>query len=151
MKAIALFLISGIFLCSCSKEDDSTSALSADPVIGFVSISPEEVENFNNSVTLTISYKDNNGDLGFDDPDAYALYVKDSRLDSADWYHVPPLAPPGKNLIIRGQLEIVFNSIFILGNGDEEAVSLTIKMRDRANHWSNIIYTPAIVVKRSIP
>ena len=151
MKTFLYIYAFVFFLTSCKKDDGSTTSLSSDPVIGFVDLSPLEVQNFNNSVTLTISYKDNNGDIGFEDPDVYALWVKDSRLDSADWYHIPPLAPLGKNIIIDGKLEIVLNSMFILGNGDEEDVSLSVKIRDRANHWSNIIYTPAVKVKKVLP
>ena len=149
MKRIFTILFSITVLFACTKEEDSSEELSSDPSIAFISIEPMEATNFKNSVTLTIKYKDNNGDLGFEDPDDYALWVKDDRLDSADWYHIPPLAPLGKNIIIQGQLDIVLNSIFILGNGDEEQVSLTVKLRDRANHWSNIVKTPAITIKKN--
>lgn len=144
-----LFITSLILiLFSCSKKEDNNEVLSSDPKISFVSITPQEVENFNNSISLVINYKDNNGDLGFDDPDEFSLWVKDSRLDSADYYHIPPLAPLNKNLVIQGKLEIVLNSIFILGNGNEEVITLSIKLRDRANHWSNIVTTPTITIKR---
>ena len=124
------------------------AGLGPEPQIAFVSLSPDTVENFKNSVTLTISYKDNNGDLGYENPDVYALSVKDSRLDLEDWYHVPPLAPPGYAIKIQGNLQIVLNSMFILGNGDREQASLTVKIKDRAGHWSNVIHTPAIVIKK---
>ena len=136
-------------LASCSKkEEDAAKEVMPEPVIGYAGLAPLEVMNFNNSVKLTISYADNNGDIGFDDHDLYSLSVKDSRLDSADWYHIAPLAPLNANIVISGKLDIVLNSLFILGNGNEEKVSLTVKLRDRANHWSNIITTPAITIKR---
>ena len=140
--------LSILLFFSCSKKEDDEDVISNEPKISLVSITPQEVENFNNSVTLVISYKDNNGDLGFDDPDQFSLWVKDSRLDSADYYHIPPLAPLNKNLIIQGKLEIILNSIFLLGNGNEEIITLSIKLRDRANNWSNIITTPTITIKR---
>jgi len=148
MGKIYIILIATALIFGCKKEDSVQEELSKDPSISFVSLSPSEVENFKNSVTLVISYRDNNGDIGFDDPDEYALWVKDSRLDSADLYHIPPLAPLGKNLIIKGNLEIVLNSMFIIGNGDEELVSLTVKLKDRENNWSNIINTPTITIKK---
>lgn len=137
-----------LIFTQCSKKDDESEALSSDPSISFVSLDPQEVQNFNNSITLTIRYSDNNGDLGSDDPDEFSLWVKDSRLDSADYYHIPPLAPLNTNLIINGQLEIVLNSLFILGNGNQEVTSLSVKLKDRANHWSNIINTPPITINR---
>ena len=148
MKKILIILFGIAVIAGCSKDDETTEELSYEPSIAFVELTPLEIDNFKNSVTLTISYKDNNGDLGFDDPDQYALWVKDSRLDSADWYHIPPLSPVGKSLIIQGKLDIVLNSIFIIGNGNEELMSLSVKIRDRANNWSNIIHTPSITVKK---
>jgi hypothetical protein len=135
-------------LFACSKDEEESEELSRDPSISFVSLDPTEVENFNNSITLTIRYKDNNGDLGYEDPDVNSLYVKDARLDTADFYHVPPLAPVGKSLIIEGQLQIVLNSMFILGNGDQELAALSVKIQDRAGNWSNLITTPTITINR---
>ena len=148
MKHSILILLLVALTWSCKKDEDDTADLAKEPSISFVDLSPTEVDNFNNTITLTIKYKDNNGDLGFDDPDQFALSVKDSRLDSADWYHIPPLSPVGKNIIIEGELEIVLNSMFILGNGNQELVSLCVKMRDRANNWSNVIFTPPITIKK---
>lgn len=149
MKYFIYILSLSFLISSCSKEDDEAETeIGPEPQISFVSIDPMEVENFKNSVTLTITYKDANGDLGFTNPDEYALSVKDSRLDIEDWYHVPPLAPPESVLKIQGSLEIVLNSMFILGNGDSEEVSLTVKIKDRAGNWSNIIQTPVFVIKK---
>ncbi len=148
MKNLLYILIFALVFQSCNRDDDTQEELSPEPKISFVSITPQEVENFNNSISLIVKYKDNNGDIGFSDPDEYALWVKDSRLDSADWYHVPPMAPLGKNLIIEGELEVVLNSMFILGNGNEEIVTLTVKLRDRANNWSNIINTTPVTIKK---
>ena len=149
MKYLLYIVTLLILFTTCSKkEEELEDDMKPEPQIGFVSLFPLEVENFKNSVTLTISYKDNNGDLGFKNPDKYALSVKDSRLDIEDWYHVAPLAPPGYELRIQGNLQIVLNSMFILGNGDQELVSLTVKIKDRAGNWSNIINTPSIVIKK---
>ena len=148
MKKVLTYLLIFSLLYACSKDEDESEDLSNDPSIAFVSIDPSDVQNFNNSITLVIKYKDNNGDLGYEDPDVNSLYVKDARLDTADYYHVPPLAPVGKSLIIEGQLEIVLNSMFILGNGDQEITSLSIKIKDRAGNWSNLIRTPSIAINR---
>ena len=145
----SLTIISIIVLClSCSKKEDENESLAPEPFISFVDLTPTEVENFKNSITLTIYYKDNNGDLGFEDPDEFALWVKDSRLDSADFYHVSPRAPLGNNIVVHGTLDIVLNSMFIIGNGTEEKVQLSVKIRDRNNNWSNIINTPSITISK---
>ena len=149
MKRYLLILIGlSVLFNACKKEDEEDAAIGPAPNIGFVSLSPLEVDNFKNTVTLTISYQDNNGDIGFENPDKYALWVKDSRLDSADWYHIPPLAPPGYSIPIKGNLNIVLNSMFILGNGQQELASLSVRLRDRAGNWSNTIFTPSITIKK---
>ena len=141
-------ILFALVIFGCTKEEEATEELAPEPRISFVSISPDTVVDFKNSIILTISYTDNNGDLGFENPDEYALWVKDSRLDSADFYHVPPLAPTNHNLVIKGKLEIVLNSIFILGNGQEERMTLSIKIKDRANHWSNIVHSAPIIIRK---
>jgi hypothetical protein len=148
MKSLIYILCISLLFTTCSKKEEDDVEIGPEPQIAFVSLDPMEVENFKNSVTLTISYKDINGDIGFENPDVYALSVKDSRLEIEDWYHVPPLAPPGYQLPIQGNLQIVLNSMFILGNGDTEYASLTVKIKDRAGHWSNVINTPSIVIKK---
>ena len=148
MKKLFYMALSLVLLNSCSKDEEDKVALSPYPSISFVSLSQDTVVNFKNSLALVISYKDNNGDIGYEDPDVNALWVKDSRLDSADWYYVQPVAPVGKNIVVQGKLEIVLNSMFILGNGQSEIVSLSVMLKDRAGHCSNIIYTPNITIKR---
>lgn len=147
MKHLIVVILMAVMIPGCTKEI-KLEDIGNEPVIEFRGISPLEVENFNNSINLTIGYHDVNGDLGYSDPDVYALWVKDSRLDSADWYHIPPLAPLGQEIRIEGELNIVLNSMFIIGNGNEELVSLAVKLRDRSNNWSNIVYTPYISVKK---
>ena len=147
MKVFYLILFA-LLIAGCSDDESASEDLSPEPKISFVSISPDTIIDFKNSITLTIHYSDNNGDLGFSDPDEFSLWVKDSRLDSADYYHVSPLAPTNHNLVIKGNLEIVLNSIFILGNGQEERMTLSIKIKDRANHWSNIVHSDPITIRK---
>lgn len=148
MKIKNLFFIASFLLLlnSCKKEEAERYPL--EPTIELISVSPLTVTNFDNKITVTLSYLDNNGDLGFSDPDKYSLQIQDSRLDSADWYHVPPLAPENENIIIEGQLSVVITNMFILGNGNSEVTSLKIKMRDRENHWSNEVISPTITIQK---
>ena len=144
-----LFIILIITLAfACTKKVDDDRELAVEPSIVFVSITPDSAENFKNSILLKVNFTDNNGDIGSNDPDKFTLWVKDGRLDSADFYHVPPQSPIGKNIIVHGTLDIVLNSMFLLGNGNEEVVSLSIKLQDRAGHWSNIVHSTPITIYR---
>lgn len=146
MQRIILYIFLLVLFATCKKD----KKLPPEPTIELVSVTPSTVVQFKDSVEVTIKYTDNDGDLGDDSPDEYSLQVKDSRLANPDYYHIPPLAPSGSELKIEGQLKIKLNTLFLLGNGNEEFSTLTIKLKDRAGHWSNEISTPSIAIHDSI-
>jgi len=133
------------FSSSCKKEEEIAEAKA--PVIGVISIGPDTVKQFTDSVFVEIQYEDPNGDIGSADPDGQDIEVKDSRLNTADYYHVKPLTPAGYSLFIRGKLRIKLNTLFLLGNGQFESISFTIKLRDQAGKWSNEVTTDPVVIK----
>lgn len=144
--AIVLMLL-GVFAftSSCKKEEEIAEAKA--PVIGVISIGPDTVTQFTDSVFVEIQYEDPNGDIGSDDPDGQDIEVKDSRLNTPDYYHLKPLTPAGYSLFIRGKLRIKLNTLFLLGNGQFETVTFTIKLRDQSGKWSNEVTTDPIVIK----
>ena len=147
MKQLFIVVAMMAVLASCKKE----TVESVPPEIALVSAGPNTVLEFDDAVTLRFSYKDGNGDLGQDDPDAYTLWVKDSRLNAADGYHIPPLAPPGEELPIQGELEVELVALFLLGSSGEETMTYTFFITDRAGHRSNEIVTTPIMVVDSLP
>ncbi len=143
-----ILILTSIFLAfsyGCKKEEPSPF-----PEIEFVNISATELEQFNNQIQVTISYKDINGDLGTVDADELTLRVKDARLNEFDWYHVPPLTPNLEELEIEGTFDINLNPLFLLGNGTEESTEFTIQLKDRAENWSNQILTPTVIIRDSL-
>ena len=140
-RAFAILILVGMTLGACKKEEPDLS-----PVITFLSITPTSLVQYSESVYISISYSDLNGDLGFESIDQYALQIKDNRLSDPDWYHVPPLAPLQSVVEIQGDLTIKINSLFLLGNGTQELTSFTIKMVDRAGNWSEEITTSQITI-----
>ncbi len=145
MKYFFLLILCTCVLFSCKKKKKS-EALAPEPVIELVNVTPTNIEQFTDSVLVTIKYKDNNGDIG----DEYSLSVKDSRLVNADWYHVQPLAPLGHELKFEGTIQVKINTMFLLGNGTQEFSTLSIKLKDRAGNWSNEISTPAITINDTL-
>lgn len=132
----------------CKKKKQETVG-NDPPSIELVSVTPSNVKEFKDSITVTFKYKDINGDLGDDNPDELSLEVKDSRLQKADGYHVQPLAPDiGKDIPIEGELKLKLNSMFLLGGGTTETSILTIKVKDRAGNWSNEISTQQIIITK---
>lgn len=128
-------------LSACKKEELPTV-----PEITLVSASPTQVVQFGERVKVRFAYKDADGDLGDPDPDMNTLEVKDARLNTADFYHVPPITPDGATVSVQGEIEVELNALFLLGNGDQETTTYTLRIRDRAGNWSNSITTPAITI-----
>jgi len=144
-KPFSILLLVMIACLSCKKEEPSKS-----PVIELVEITPLSLVQYNEPVYITIGYTDLDGDIGYESPDEYALQIKDNRLIDPDWYHVPPLSPVGSNVAIEGNLTIKINSLFLLGNGSQEFTSFTIKIKDRADNWSEEITTPQVTIRDSL-
>lgn len=147
LKGAIVLMLLGVFAftSSCKKEEEIAEAKA--PVIGVISIGPDTVTQFTDSVFVEIQYEDPNGDIGSDDPDGQDIEVKDSRLNTPDYYHLKPLTPAGYSLFIRGKLRVKLNTLFLLGNGQFETVTFTIKLRDQSGKWSNEVTTDPIVIK----
>ena len=121
MKSL-LYLLCTLMFFSCKKD----KKLPSEPVIELVNVSSAAIEQFKDSIEVTIKYKDNIGDIGDSSPDVYSLQVKDSRLANPDWYHIPPLAPLDIELKIEGQIKVKLNTMFLLGNGNVEFPHLVL-------------------------
>jgi hypothetical protein len=142
--ALSMAALAGISLLGvgCKKE------VPIDPVpfLKIEEVSPTTTIQFQENIDVLLTYQDQDGDLGFQNPDSFALEVLDSRLTIPDYYHVQPVAPPDQELSVRGTITLEINSPFILGNGTQEVVSYAIRIKDRAGNWSNTVVTPDITV-----
>jgi len=127
---------------SCKKKKETPP----NPVIEFINSSSTEVVSFDNTITLTISYEDQQGDIGEPDPDKNTIMVKDSRLDEADWYHIPPITPDGMELKTKGQFTIELPTLFLLGNGSQESTTFSIQIQDRLGNKSNTVVSSSISI-----
>jgi hypothetical protein len=139
-----IILIISLLFFGCKKEE-----LREDmdvPYISIKRITPKIVQEFTESVLLEISYEDGNGDLGFHDPDVLSLSVQDSRLETPDYYHIPPLAPDGEEIYIKGTFNIYLNTTFLIGVGSSEKLRYTVRIKDRAENWSNTVTSEEITV-----
>lgn len=142
MRNLFALLVIVFLLAGCKKEEVMPSA----PEIALVSVSTQEVAQFEERVTVRFSYKDGDGDLGQADPDNYTLWVKDARLEGTDGYHIPPLAPEDAEVPIQGELEVELNALFLLGNSGQEETQYTMYVIDRAGNRSNEFTTGTIVI-----
>lgn len=141
-----LFLLSLFLYSGC--EEETVLHYPVEPEIELVGISHDTIKQYQDVLIITIRYKDGDGDIGFEDPDEYALFVRDIRLEEFDGFYVGPLAPPEANVPIQGELNIEFPSLFLFGNGDLELTRFEIKMIDRAGHESNLLESEMVAITR---
>lgn len=140
--AFQFALLATLLFLGCTPEEVDPVA----PEIAFVSITATEVESATSPLSVTLSYRDHQGDLGWADPDQHALEVRDTRLESPDTYHVPPLTPDGMALDIDGTFIVNLPPLFLLGNGGDESTRLTFRITDRAGNPSNEVESPVILI-----
>lgn len=144
---ILIISILALWVSACTKVDN-TPSFPIEPAIKLVDINHLEVVEFQDTLEITITYEDGDGDLGNVDPDIPGLVVKDARLTEPDSFHLQPLSPPGAQVSIQGELLIRLPQLFLLGNGMTETTRFRIKLLDRAGHESNEIETPSIQIIR---
>ncbi len=143
----SILLLCVMIVSGCTK--DEVVAYSTIPEIGLVEISSDTIRQYEDVLYLRISYKDGDGDLGFENPDQYALHIRDIRLEAFDGFYVGPLAPPGADAPIQGELNIEFPSLFLFGNGQTELTKFQIKLYDRAGNESNLLETDFVAITRN--
>jgi hypothetical protein len=97
-----------------------------------------------------IKYTDGNGDLGSFNPDATPIEIKDNRDESLIFrFPLQPLSPANSNIIIQGELDIVLKNIILLDDNNQmETTNFSIRIKDEANQWSNIVSSESVTVVR---
>jgi hypothetical protein len=153
MKYSIFFLLWVIMtFFACNKEEHITNpplpAMSVIPKISLISAAPSVVQEFKDSIVFTIEYEDGDGNIGFEDADSMSVYVTDKRVPLTEKFYISPLTPNNQSLQIKGKLHIVLDhTILFNASGQTEQVTFAIKLRDRANNWSNEVTTQAITVQ----
>lgn len=142
-----IFILGILVFTGCSNNIDDI-AYSDVPEIQLIDLSHDSIRQYEDVLLIRIFYKDGNGDIGFEDPEEYALYVRDIRLETFDGFYVGPLAPPDANVPIQGELSIEFPSLFLFGSGAVEQTRFQIKMIDRAGNESNLLETGLVSITR---
>ena len=142
-----LFLL--ILFFACKKKDNLV--ISDVPSIELVSVNKTEIKEFTDSLVFTVSYRDGNGDLGTESPDSTVIEIIDSRdpQNLVFGYHLSPRSPNGTSLIVQGQLQLVLKNIIILNSANtSESTTFSIRIKDRAQNWSNRVETGEISIIR---
>jgi len=141
-----LFLLSLIVFIACSKDEDLP--FSSIPEIELLGLSHDTIREYIDIMTISFEYTDGDGDIGFVEPDKYALFIRDTRLSEFDGFYIGPVAPTDTLVPIRGVLNVEFPNLFIFGNATEESTNFEIMMVDRAGNESNTLSTKTILIKK---
>jgi hypothetical protein len=144
MKKFFFLFVSLSIICACKK--DTTIDISTTPAITFVSITPSTAVEYQDKISIVISYKDGDGDLGENTPDVKNLFLTDSRNNVTYQYRISQLAPSGQAIAIQGQLTVELKNTAITNGSTSQALSYSIYVKDRAGNQSNIVNTSAITV-----
>jgi hypothetical protein len=131
-------------LSACKKKEKTESTTT--PQITFVSISPSSAVEYVNSITITFSYDDLDGDLGQNDPNATNLFITDSRNNVMYNYRISQLAPDNSTIHIKGNLNAVIKNTAITDGSTSQSVTYSLYVKDRAGNTSNTITTTAITI-----
>jgi hypothetical protein len=143
MKKISFILVAILFF-SCKKEE----VVSDIPSIEFKLIAPTTAQEYTDDIIITISYTDENGDLGENNPDVFNLFVKDSRNDIEYKFRIPELSPNGNDITIQGNFNITINGSGITDESSSQQVNYSIYVKDRAGNNSDTITTSSITIQQ---
>ena len=141
-----LLLLSSSLFFFVSCETEEVTELSNIPEIELISMSRDTIIEFEQFLDVVISYKDGDGDIGFEQSNQNALFVRDIRLDEFDGFYIGPVLPPDVFAPVVGTFSIDFPDLFVFGNAQSEVTQFEIKLVDRANNESNIILTPEVLI-----
>jgi len=144
---IGLIWTAACMLVSCHEIADEP-AFSEIPEIRFEGLSHDTILEYENILTITFKFQDGDGDLGFEEPESYAIFIRDARLANFDGFYLGPVAPPGTTIAVQGKLKVEFPSLFVFGNSQFERTRYYIYMVDRRGHKSNEIITPDVIIKK---
>lgn len=139
---LLLFTATAFGLSSCNE----TAEISEVPEISFVSVVPNVVTEYQDSLVFTISYLDGDGDLGQNNTDNDNLYIQDSRNQVAYGFRIQQLAPDNANISIQGNLNVTLPNTAIVNGNASESVTYTIWVVDRAGNESNRVSSSTVTV-----
>jgi hypothetical protein len=146
MKTFISTVIVIVLFSGCKPERFYTG--DPKPVISKVVLNQSTFKQFTDTVVISFDYVDGDGDLGYDNADSLSLEIKDVRFAKADYYHVRPLAPAGSQINIHGTIIVTLKNVFLLGAGSSETTKFQIRIKDRMQHWSNILETKTISITK---
>jgi len=139
-----IYILIMVLLFSCTKDE----TLSVVPAIEFQNINPLIAQEYIDDIIITISYTDEDGNLGENNPDIHNLFVQDNRNDIEYEYRIPELTPSGSDISITGNFNIKINGTGITDESSSQKVNYDIYVKDREGNKSNTVTTSSITIQQ---
>lgn len=130
-------------IASCKKDDEG---ISATPEIEFISVTPANVVEYQDSLVFTVSYRDGDGDLGENGNNIDNFFLTDSRNNVTYKFRIQQLAPNDAVIAIQGDLRVVLQSTALIDNPTTESFTYSMYMTDRAGNQSNTVTSSTVTV-----
>lgn len=146
LKTFAATIVCFLFISSCKKDDEVK--FDTTPSIEFSGITPSSATQYTDAVTITLKYKDGDGDLGQNSSSVENCFITDNRIGIVYKYRIPQLAPDNANVPIQGTLNIPLGGQIITDSTNAQTVTYTLYVTDRAGHQSNSVTTSAITIRK---
>ncbi len=153
----SLFLITSfLLLLGCSSEP----VFPIEPHLEFIEISPLTVTEFQDSIFVTMSFTDGDGDLGDEvGSEVQSIKVRDLRIlpdgtmlpdDVGTFrYSLPDLRTNARNPSIQGKIYLSLLPTVIFPRSEQtQTTKFSITITDQAGHESNEIVTDEILIVR---
>ena len=148
-SVLIIFSLSLFLAVSC----DNDPGFSDEPALTFVDIQPRFPRQFIDTINISVSFTDGDGDLGDDNNEVKNIFVVDNRPwltpeQAQLFFTVPNLTPNTKNPAIQGTITVQIPPTAIRpGSGlTEEATTFDVYVIDRADNESNRVTTDSVTV-----
>lgn len=132
-----------MLIAACKKDDEG---ISTTPEIEFVSVTPNSVVEYQDSLVFTISYRDGDADLGENGNGVDNFFLTDSRNSVTYKFRIQQLAPDDANVPIQGKLNVVLQSTALLNEQASETVTYSMYIVDRAGNQSNTVTSSPVTI-----
>lgn len=143
---IASLALACLGVLGCKKE--KVDLLDPVPQILSLSLNSTVATEYQDSIIIRVEYRDGDGDLGENSPDATNLFVLDQRINAVESFRIRELAPEGAEIPITGILRVAMGPTGITNGSSSEQFKYTIWLKDRAGNESERVETTALTLNR---
>ncbi len=163
---ICLFLLAGL-AGGCEDPSDGFDIVPHLEWRGSELITVGNPQDNRRNMILKLYFNDRDGDIGTQpasnpdtcDQESYNLFIRYFEKtgssyteilprDTCQPFHniLPYLTPEGQNKVLEGEINATFSFFAFPKNAGVDSVKFEVQLRDRANHYSNIVSSPAIFI-----